>query len=84
MLHINSIEPLPGYRLELKFTNGAAGQIDLHSELWGEMFQPLLDDKLFMTARLDPVMRTVVWENGADFAPEFLLDLLTKQMGKAA
>jgi hypothetical protein len=34
---------------------------------------------LFATAHQQPVMRTVAWSNGADLAPEFLLDLLHEQ-----
>jgi len=30
------------------------------------------------------VMRTVAWANGADLAPEFLLDLLHSQQQQAA
>ena len=83
-LHTESVSPLPGYRLAVRFSNGAAGEINLVDELWGEMFTPLLNESLFMTAKRDPIMRTVIWDNGADFAPEFLLDLLQKQSSKAA
>jgi hypothetical protein len=83
-LHIEQLEPSLGYRLFLRFDNGVEGLVCLRDELWGEKFEPLLDESLFQTARLDPVMRTVVWENGADLAPEFLLDLLNRQLGSAA
>jgi hypothetical protein len=84
ILHTTSVEPKPGYRLLVHFNNGVSGEIDLANELWGEMFEPLRDQTLFATARQDEVMGTVVWANGADLAPEFLLDLLTRQISKAA
>lgn len=83
-LHTESIEARPGYRLFVAFNNGISGEIDLTVELWGEMFEPLRDEALFMQAQQDPVMKTVSWPNGADFAPEFLFDLLSKQTEKAA
>lgn len=79
LLHTEMIKPLDGYRLLVHFDNGVTGEIDLTNELWGEMFEGLKDPKLFASARQCNIMRTVVWENGADFAPEFLLDLLKKQ-----
>lgn len=36
------------------------------------MFEPLRDKHLFAQLRLHPELRTVVWPNGADLAPEFL------------
>ncbi len=48
------------------------------------MFEPLKDEPLFATARQVEVMGTVVWANGADFAPEFLFDLLQSQTRQAA
>lgn len=84
LLHTEFIEPHPGYRLFVKFNNGISGEVLLEKELWGEVFEPLKDEAIFMTARHDPVMRTVVWDNGADFAPEFLFDLLSKQTAKVA
>ena len=84
ILHTTEVKPLAAYRLFLAFNNGEAGEVDLESELWGEMFEPLKDKALFATARQDPIGRTVAWANGADFAPEFLLDLLRQQKQQAA
>lgn len=69
-LHTEQIEPKPGYRLFVRFNSGVSGEISLLGELWGEMFEPLKDEQMFMTARQDQVMKTVVWSNGADLAPD--------------
>ena len=83
-LHTEQIEPKPGYRLFVRFNTGVSGEISLVDELWGEMFEPLMDEGLFITASQDPLLRTVVWANGADLAPEFLLELLVGQAERAA
>ena len=64
------------YKLWLKFEDGKEGEIDLKDELWGEVFEPLNDVNYFKTVRLDEELGTICWENGADFAPEFLYDNL--------
>ncbi|MCG3111507.1 MAG: DUF2442 domain-containing protein [Candidatus Manganitrophus sp. SB1] len=64
------------YRVWLRFNDGAEGVVDLKDELYGEMFEPLKDIKKFKSFRIDPELETLVWENGADFAPEFLRDHL--------
>lgn len=84
ILHTTDVTPLPGHRLDLRFNNGESGIVDLSDELDGEMFEPLKDPNLFATARQHPVMRTVAWSNGADLAPEFLLELLHRQRNRAA
>ena len=61
-----------GYKTSLKFEDGAEGVIDLEEELWGEVFEPLKDKELFKQVRLDRGLNTICWDNGADFAPEFL------------
>lgn len=76
ILHTTEVNPLPGYRLFVRFNNGEAGEVDLSHELDGEVFAPLRDPALFATAYQHPVMRTVAWANGADLAPEFLLGLM--------
>ena len=79
MLHVNQAKYLNDYRIWLSFDNNVSGEIDLFPELWGEMFEPLKDKALFSTVRLDATLKTIAWQNGADFAPEFLLELLEQQ-----
>lgn len=76
ILHTTEVTPLPGYRLRLTFNTGDTGEVDLSAELGGEVFEPLRDPALFATAHQHPIMRTVAWANGADLAPEFLLELI--------
>ena len=83
-LHTTQVEARPGYRLYLEFNNGITGEVNLIDELWGEVFAPLTEATLFATARQDEVLGTVVWANGADLAPEFLLKLLQEQTSQAA
>lgn len=65
-----------GYRVWLKFADGVEGEVDLEDELWGEMFAPLKDQAVFAALSFETELQTIVWPNGADFAPEFLYQLL--------
>lgn len=62
------------YVVWLRFHDGTSGEIDLEPELWGEVFEPLKDMEVFRSFFVHPEGRTLVWPNGADFAPEFLHD----------
>lgn len=84
ILHTTEITSMPGYRLQLRFNNGAVGEVDLSGELDGEVFDALRDPAQFATAVQHPVMKTVAWANGADLAPEFLLELMQRQQQQAA
>ncbi len=74
-LHVTRAQHLGGYGLRLEFSNGVLKDVDLSSELYGEVFEPLRDVRLFAQVALNPETGTVEWPNGADFAPEFLYDL---------
>ena len=74
ILHVTEVEYLGEYRLRLRFNNGVEGVVDLRSELYGEVFEPLNDIRQFRQVFL--TSRTIEWPNGADFAPEFLLSLV--------
>lgn len=67
-------EYLRGFVIRLRFADGTDGEIDLEHELDGEVFRPLRDPEYFRRFRVHPELRTLVWPNSADFAPEFLYD----------
>jgi len=65
-----------GCKVYVRFAHGPAGVIDLAEELNGPVFALLADPKAFSKLTLSPDTHTIVWPNGADFAPEFLLERL--------
>jgi hypothetical protein len=77
-VHVTDVKYLRGYQLQLTFNNGVVGIVDLEPELYGEIFEPLRDPELFQQVYL--TSRTIEWPNGADFAPEFLLDLMKSSL----
>ena len=72
---VTSVEYVTGYKLKLGFEDGAVKVVDLARHLDGEVFAPLKDLRLFRTARLNTDLDTVVWDNNADMAPEFLYEI---------
>ncbi len=58
--------------LWLRFSDGTEGELDLRAELDGPIFELLRSIEFFKQFRIDPDLHTLVWPNGADFAPEFL------------
>lgn len=76
-IHVTKVEYLSDYKLRLKFAHGVEGVIDLQPELYGEIFEPLLNKALFRQVYL--TSRTIEWPNGADFSPEFLLSLVKSE-----
>ena len=73
-LHVKEAKYLHDYVIWLRFNDGAEGEINLKDELEGEVFGPLRDKREFQKFRVDPELETIVWENGADLAPEFLYE----------
>jgi hypothetical protein len=76
MIDVVGVRHLHDYVLWLRFEDGAEGEVDLRGELWGEMFEPLLDVELFRRVSVNRDTGTIEWPNGADFAPEFLAERL--------
>ncbi len=60
----------------LCFNNGESRIVDLYSSLKGEVFMPLKEIEYFK--RFSIKFNTIEWENGADFAPEYLYEISTE------
>jgi hypothetical protein len=83
VVHVTAVEPLDGYRLRLTFEDGVSGEIDLADELWGPVFEPLRDRAYFARVMVDDQCGTIVWPDGADFAPEWLYEVVTAHHASA-
>jgi hypothetical protein len=84
MLHVDDFEITGSYKMSLWFNNEESVEVDLENELEGEIFEPLKEPDFFKKAYLNEETGTVEWPNGADFAPEFLLELGKKQTQRSA
>lgn len=84
MLHVDNFEMSGNYKMNLWFNNGETVEVDLKNELEGDIFEPLKKPEYFKKAYLNEETGTVEWPNGADFAPEFLLELGKKQTKRSA
>ncbi len=73
-------QPLDGYRLHLRFEDGAEGTVDLAEMVsFHGVFAPLEDRSYFVQVRVDPELGTVTWPNGADLDPVVLYSLVRGQ-----
>lgn len=80
MLHIKSAKYVSDYIIWVAFDDGTSGEVDLDGVLHGPVFEPLKNLSTFQKVTVDPELETVIWPNGADLAPEFLKELLNKQI----
>jgi len=72
ILHITAAEYLHDYTLAVSFDNGSSGIADLTEVLDSGLFKSLRDTDLFSQVTVDDQMKTVVWPNGLDLAPEYV------------
>jgi hypothetical protein len=75
ILHILEVEVIRDFVLKIEFNDGTVKVVDVKPLLTGPVFAPLHDPAFFARVTVDPVAQTVVWPNGADFAPEALHEL---------
>lgn len=84
MHYIRDVAYLTEYKLLVTFENGVTKVVNLEPYLEGEIFEPLRDVEYFKTVSVNPDIDTITWDNGADFAPEFLWDIGVSQAIHAA
>ena len=72
-LEVKNATYLNEYKILLEFNNGVKKTVDLKSKLNGEVFEPLKELNYFKTFTIR--YNTIEWNNGADFAPEYLYEI---------
>jgi hypothetical protein len=76
-LEVTQANYINDFKIALKFNDGTETTVDLENELDGTVFNPLKDKGKFKNFSI--VFNTIEWENGADFAPEYLYSLALSQ-----
>jgi len=64
---------LGDYKIYIIFNNGISKTVDLSDKLNGSIFEPLKDKAYFQSFTIK--YNTIEWNNGADFAPEYLYEI---------
>ncbi|HAK96691.1 MAG TPA: DUF2442 domain-containing protein [Planctomycetes bacterium] len=64
-----------GYKIKVRFDDGACRLVDLAPHLDGPIFEPLKDIEYFKRLALNDDLDTIVWPNAADFSPDFLYEI---------
>jgi len=80
MLGVTSVLLEDDYTVSIGFNDGENGKINLKNELEKDhraIIQELLDLELFKTVKIK--FDTLCWDNGVDFAPEYLYDQMIIQ-----
>lgn len=75
MHFVTNVKHLSGYRLLVTFEDGARKTVDLQPHLDGEVFEPLRELDYFKNVRVNQDIQTIVWDNDADFSPDFLYEI---------
>jgi hypothetical protein len=76
---VTRVQYLGGYRLQLSFTDGTKGELDLGERIAGRggVFVPLQDVEFFKQVKVDSEAGTIIWPNDVDFCPDVLYSLIT-------
>jgi hypothetical protein len=77
MVKIIRAELKEGYKIYAEFDSGVKGIIDLREIIENdhrEIIRELLDMKIFATVKVN--LNTLCWDNGVDFAPDYLYEQL--------
>ncbi len=77
MHYVTEVKHIKEYSLMIIFENGETKIIDLEPYLDGNIFAPLKDIEYFKKVKLNKDIDTIVWDNGADFSPDFLYEIGT-------
>ncbi|HLA84759.1 MAG TPA: DUF2442 domain-containing protein [Thermoguttaceae bacterium] len=71
---VTSARVVDGYRVELTFSDGLRGVVDLAQRIIGRggIFNALEVPAFFRQVTVNNELGTITWPNGADFCPDLL------------
>jgi hypothetical protein len=72
LLKVKNAEYIEDYKIAITFNNNVKKTVDLSNSLYGDVFEPIRDIEKFKQFKISHW--TIEWENGADFAPEYLYE----------
>ena len=76
---VTSVVPKDDYILDITFSNGESGALDMKPYLNFGVFNRLKDYKAF--EKVTVAFDTIEWETGADLDPEFVYDKCKRAVG---
>jgi hypothetical protein len=83
MIYITEGAYLKDYLVELKFSNGLYAVVNLEEDVFSDhrtLFKQLQNKDYFKSVKYDPDCVSICWDNGVDFAPDYLYGLAQKQI----
>lgn len=72
LVHVISVKPLSGFRLQLKFSDKARRIVNVERILSGPVFGSLKNPSKFAKVRVNKRFGCIEWPNGADLCPDAL------------
>ena len=82
MIWLTDAKYLDNYKIFVKFNNGTETILDLENYIKAKpnntIFNEIKDIHNFQKVRFSSDLDTIVWDNGADIAPERLYELTLK------
>ena len=72
MHYVIAAQWIENFKVLVTFDDHVQKTVVLEGQLEGPIFEPLRDVEYFKTVHLDSDIETIVWDNGANIAPEFL------------
>ena len=79
MIWVKNAWHVRDFVVHVVFGDESEFDVDLRDSLQGAIYQPLHDPRVFAALTYNPDVETIVWDCGADFAPEYLYDLGKQQ-----
>jgi hypothetical protein len=70
MVRIETVQPLAGFRLKVRFNDGLEGVYPVEPERRGGVFLKLLDARVFNAVTINPDFGCVEWPGGVDLCPD--------------